>query len=314
MLGFGENLTKWEEALWGMYFLSEAMVAGVEAQTAIVVSARDDALTMSKKTADALVAVNHWSKDDLLVVLGIAAAIIPAALSFGGFALTATIIGAGFGITNTMVSNSDATGISVPESEKKHTERTMNGDSPADILDRFRTEIGTIREKASSQEDELATKLEKVYNSSLDIRKDKLEITYPDGSKTLADGGLGKRETSAHTSYLKDAALTSFPLAADHVLGAREEIASTSGPDSDSTFNSEHRESVSPAAAPWRLVRDLLQDIAAANGKKVEDAGEVIFKAAMEMELLDDEEAAKIEKTYDGLETDDSGREHKPIS
>ncbi|ADD40159.1 hypothetical protein [Stackebrandtia nassauensis] len=313
VLAFGENLTKWEEALWGMYFLSEAVLAGVEAQTAIVIAARDDALTIAEKTANALVAVNHWSKDDLLVALGVAAAIIPAALSFGGFALTATIIGAGIGLSNTMVSNSDSTGVSVPESEKKHTKRTMNGDSPADILDRFRTEIGTIREEASTQEEELANKLERVYNSSLDIRTEKLEITYPDGSKSPADSGLGKRETKAHTSYLKDAAVTSFPQAASYVLGARDEVARTAGLDSDTTFHSEHRDSVSPAAEPWRLVRDLLQDITAANGKKVEDAGEVIFKAAVDMELVDGEEAANIEKTYDDLGTGESGRKHKAI-
>ncbi|MGH8877536.1 MAG: hypothetical protein ACRD0P_09375, partial [Stackebrandtia sp.] len=313
---FGANGEKWTEVVQGNYYLSEALVRGIEAQMAIIIAAREDIVTICDDTLSALKSMESGGDTgSALIILG---AIAATTLTVASFGTAAAVVGAAFTITATMVKAAEAGDVKTG-APAKASDYPIGGETAMGVLLSMNSAVGGLTTDIFEQEGKLAGKLEALYNNVLskagdgDPAMESFEIAFKEPA--LADvtlGGLGSREQSADTHYLKTAAETAFPDAASRMLTAHGKIAGSVGGE-EAAFNCETYDLASQACYPWTALRDLVQDLTASNGKKVKHTGEVILNYAKDTGVVDDGTASTLDKEYGELDVDMSGREHKKI-
>lgn len=316
--GLGEN---WEEVCENNYLLAECLIGAVNAQMAVYLTARESVTNVCDKTIEALWGVNEgigdeegWSPSasSVITVIGAVTGLIVTAATFG--TMTVPVVAAAFAISSTIAleiqkgsGNTEATGD--PEGEAGPTQIEISGSTPVEVLESMRNHLETIQSSGSEEEERIRTALRDAYSAAADNAdaRTKFEITFADDTPT---DDMGEREVSLTTGDLEHAATVLFPQSADRVLGAHDVLATSS--DGGAAFASEWHAGPTTVQGPWLALRDLLQDLTAANAEKIRYAGDFLLKYAIEVGEVDETSAANLDETYEHLDTEieTSGREH----
>lgn len=289
---FGRNGEEWEQIAYNNYALGEYVISAAEAQLAVFVTIRESVDNVCDKTIEALWGVNESEGDNglalILTVVGSVLAIGLTVASMGAAApATAAALGAasslvssGFGLTSAVVSAATS-GSGNIDSGAPGEEIEISGDTAMDVLDSMSTHLDKVIDVARDKETEIKEALESAV-SAVDASRSAFEIIFPEGTPS---DDMGEREVALSTGDLEHVATTLFPRSAYRMHRAHSVLADSTG--EYEAFQSEFNPAATAAYRPWTNLRDLLQDLTASNGAKIEYAGGFLLRYAIEMDVVD---------------------------
>ncbi|ADD40791.1 hypothetical protein [Stackebrandtia nassauensis] len=307
---FGSNGGAWEGIAEQNYYLAEHLLAGLEAQLAVNTTTRESVIRTCSNTIEALWDVNEGGGDasTFLTIFGAVASV-----ALVSFPLAGAITAAAFAITTELVNQAQSDSGDVVTGAPGSQEHAITGATPAEILDCMASAFDKIILTAAEHEDTLRDTLYDAYNavtSSAGARST-FEITFEEGT-SMDD--MGDREVSVSDDELKEAATVHFPRATQRVLGANADLAASHGGES-AAFAAETGSGTTAAHPAWTALRDLLQDLTATNGGKLEFAGQFLYDFAVETGVVDADnaEAVNASNIYADSEPRSTGSTHEPI-
>ncbi|HIV57145.1 MAG TPA: hypothetical protein H9902_04230 [Candidatus Stackebrandtia faecavium] len=304
---YGADGDKWESAVQGNYYMSEALVKAAEAQLALIIAAREDVLEICDATISALSKMESDNSGDATFGLAVLGAITTAGLTLASFGTAATIAGAAFAITGAAVSAAENG--SDPGTGVSGGKYTIGGDSAVGILVSMNSAISKVTKGMFDQESDIANGLVNVHNAALGDRSryvigtDTPELSNP-------TDGWGNR-VSGNLIALEEAAKESFPPAAKRLHSANNDLAAVSG--ESAAFHAETYGFETVVCDPWIALRHLIQDYVGSNANKVENTGKVMLQFAKNAGVVDDDASKKIDKTYKNFDSTGSGQEHEKL-
>ena len=297
---FGTGGQHWRAVVQGDYYVSQALVGGVDALLGIGIAGRRDILSIAKQTLEALkkVPMSFDTKTGLAIV----GTVITTALSIASLGATSAIVGAAFAISSTLLSQAE-------EAAKKDDDIAIDGPAVTTILDSMSRGIRLLNTKIVEAETTICQTLTDVYNGVLSQR-DEYELGYGSGRlKSVTTENLGKRNTAGDMDDLERAAKTAFPRAASRMATANARLAATTDTQLGA-LDSDLSGSPSGVQPSWTALRDLLQDMTRGNSRLVAATGEALLGYAKETTRADYSSAKRL---YQSAELEESGRKHRPI-
>lgn len=297
---------RWREICINNYALSEYLVAGAESQLAVHLTARESVIRICSNTIESLWDVNEGGGGDASAFLTIAGAL--ASVGLVAFPLAGAITAAGFAITTELVNQAQSESSEVTTDAPGSKKFGITGSTPMEVLENMSAALANVTQTATEQEEAIRDMLRSAYNTvaSGASARSEFEVTFKEGTPTDA---MGEPETSLVESDIEDAATVYFPASAARVLTAHEKLAASGG--DDGAFAAESGGGTTAVMAAWTDLRDILQDVTAANGAKITFAGEFLLAYGVQIGAVDDGNADGIRQTYDGYAVEPTDREYE---